>query len=90
MNRDFQDPIYQDWRKKVLKRDRYKCQMPVCRRKGKRMQTHHIRKWSSASAFRYDVDNGVTLCWDCHKEVTGSEAHYEPLFMQIVRNNGKQ
>ena len=54
------------------------------------MQTHHIRKWSSASAFRYDVDNGVTLCWDCHKEVTGSEAHYEPLFMQIVRNNGKQ
>ena len=90
MSRDFKDPIYQDWRKKVLRRDRYKCQMPGCKRKGKRMQTHHIRKWSVASSFRYDVDNGVTLCWDCHKEVTGSEAHYEPLFMRIVRDNGKQ
>jgi 5-methylcytosine-specific restriction endonuclease McrA len=90
MSRDFKDPIYQDWRKKVLGRDKYKCQMPRCKRRGKRMQVHHIKKWSSASAFRYDVDNGITLCWDCHKEVTGSEGYYEPLFMQIVRDNASK
>ena len=90
MNRDFDDPIYKDWRRKVLRRDKYKCQMPGCGRRGRKMQTHHIRKWSEASSLRYDVKNGVTLCWNCHKEVTGSEAHYEPLFMEIVRGNGKK
>ena len=45
--RDFDDPIYKEWRKRVLQRDKHKCQMPGCKRRGKRMQTHHIRKWSS-------------------------------------------
>ena len=68
MARDFDDPVYKDWRKKVLNRDSYKCQMPGCKRKGRRMQVHHIQKWSTASSLRFEVSNGITLCWDCHKE----------------------
>ena len=83
--RNFNDPIYKDWRKKVLARDKYKCQMPQCKRRGKRMQVHHIKKWSYASSLRYDVDNGITLCWDCHNEVNGKEQHFERLFMEILR-----
>jgi hypothetical protein len=26
------------------------------------------------------------LCWDCHKEVTGKEEHYERLFYEIIHN----
>jgi len=82
--RNFDDPTYRDWRKQVLKRDSYKCQMPGCKRKGKRMQTHHIRKWSAASSLRYEVSNGITLCWDCHKEVNKKEHLYERMFLEII------
>ena len=82
--RNFKDPIYQDWRKQVLKRDKRKCQMPGCKRGGKRMQVHHIRKWSTAAYLRYEVYNGITLCWDCHNEVNGKEIYFEKLFMEIV------
>jgi len=36
---------------------------------------------------RYDVDNGLTLCKNCHDKVTGHEQHYQGLFQQIVRKN---
>ena len=86
--RNYQDPVYKDWRKSVYKRDSHKCQMPGCRSRSKKINAHHIRKWSEAAYLRYDLSNGITLCWKCHKEVTGSERQYEALFMQIVRENG--
>tara|TARA_R100000008_G_scaffold79226_1_gene60780 strand:+ start:423 stop:704 length:282 start_codon:yes stop_codon:yes gene_type:complete len=90
MARDFDDPVYKDWRKKVLNRDSYKCQMPGCKRKGRRMQVHHIQKWSTASSLRFEVSNGITLCWDCHKEVNGKEAIYSGLFYGIVQRNDNE
>jgi 5-methylcytosine-specific restriction endonuclease McrA len=87
--RDYDDPTYKDFRKKVLKRDKYTCQM--CNKKGKRvwLNVHHIMKWSSASSLRYDTDNGITLCKYCHDEVTGHESHYLTYFSEIVRRNKK-
>ena len=41
MRRDYSDPIYKDFRKSVLKRDKFKCQMPGCKNK-KNLQVHHI------------------------------------------------
>ena len=87
MARDFDDPIYKEWRRKVLRRDSYKCQMPGCKRRGKRMQVHHIQKWSSASSLRYDASIGITLCWDCHNEVNGKEEMYIRLFYYIIQSN---
>jgi|TARA_R100000005_G_C5001545_1_gene208770 hypothetical protein len=84
--RDFNDPVYKDWRIKVYKRDDFKCQMPGCKSK-KRLNAHHIQKWASASALRFDVDNGITLCYWCHKKVTGHESIYQSLFQSIVRKN---
>lgn len=86
MRRDYNDPVYKDWRIKVYKRDKFKCQMPRCRSKS-RLQAHHIRRWSSASFLRFDPNNGITLCGRCHKEVTGHEQQYESLFLEIVRKN---
>lgn len=85
MKRDYNDPVYKEWRKSVYKRDGHKCQMPGCNSKY-RIQAHHIKKWSSASTLRYDVSNGITLCSKCHNSINGQEHLYEPLFMEIVRN----
>lgn len=86
MRRDYNDPVYRDWRIQVYKRDKFTCQMPGCSYK-KYLNAHHIQKWASASSLRFDVDNGITLCKNCHKKVTGSEQHYQGLFQQIVRKN---
>ena len=88
MKRNYEDPVYAHWRKSVYKRDSHKCQMPGCSYRGKKLNAHHIKKWAEAAYLRYDLDNGITLCWKCHKQITGSEGHYEALFMQIVRENG--
>jgi 5-methylcytosine-specific restriction endonuclease McrA len=88
MRRNYDDPVYKDWRKKIYTRDKFRCQMPDCSSKY-RLQAHHIKKWSNAAILRYDVDNGVTLCRSCHERVTGHEQGYETLFSQIVYNNGK-
>jgi 5-methylcytosine-specific restriction endonuclease McrA len=86
MRRNYQDPAYAEWRKRVYKRDRWRCQMPECSSK-KRLQAHHIQRWADASALRYDLDNGITLCKQCHDSINGKEIHYTRLFMSIVSSN---
>ena len=83
--RDYNDPVYKEFRSKVLKRDKFTCKM--CKKKGKRVRlnVHHIMKWSSAASLRYDVDNGITLCSACHKEVTGKESHYISYFLELIK-----
>lgn len=83
MKRDYNDPVYKDWRLKVYKRDKFKCQMPQCNSRS-RLEAHHIMKWSSASTLRYDTSNGITLCKNCHKSIHGKEHLYQSLFMEIV------
>ena len=82
--RNYDDPVYKDWRLAVYKRDKFRCQMPGCKSKS-RIQAHHIRKWSTASALRYELDNGITLCRNCHDGISKAEEHYESLFIEIVR-----
>jgi 5-methylcytosine-specific restriction endonuclease McrA len=86
MKRNYDDPVYKDWRKKVLARDGRKCQMPRCKH-SKFLQVHHIKKWSSASALRFETNNGITLCARCNKEVNRNEHFYESLFLEIARKN---
>jgi len=83
MKRNYDDPAYEDFRKRVLKRDKKTCQMPGCKSKSK-LQVHHIKRWSSASALRYEISNGITLCKNCHASIKGQEHHYESLFLEII------
>lgn len=85
MSRNYDDPAYADFRKQVLKRDKYMCKMPGCSYANKKyLQVHHIKKWSTASSLRYEITNGITLCHNCHKSIKGQEHHYEPLFTEII------
>lgn len=53
-----------NWRNAVLKRDNYMCQN--CGATDK-LHAHHIKPWASHPDSRFDIDNGLTLCVDCHR-----------------------
>ena len=84
--RNYNDPVYKEVRKRVLKRDKHKCQMPDCKKK-RRLNVHHIERWVDAASLRYETFNMITLCRTCHDLIKDKESHYAPLFMGIVRKN---
>lgn len=53
------------WRNEVFVRDDFTCQH--CGQKGGKLQAHHIKPFSTHPDLREDLDNGITLCVDCHK-----------------------
>lgn len=55
---------YKNWRKAVFKRDEYTCQ--CCGEVGGKLRGHHVFSWHDNEHLRYDVDNGITLCDECH------------------------
>lgn len=59
---------YRRWRQAVFERDDYTCQL--CGVRGSYVHADHIVAWAEAEEGRYDVDNGRTLCFECHFEVT--------------------
>lgn len=83
-NRNYQDPDYREWRKKVRARDEHKCQFPNCTSR-KNLQVHHILKWQDYPGLRFHPQNGITLCRLHHKMITGNEEHYVKLLGDIVR-----
>lgn len=56
---------YARWRKAVKKRDNHTCQ--ACGDDNPtNLLAHHIKSWAKYPDLRFDVDNGLTLCKDCH------------------------
>jgi endogenous inhibitor of DNA gyrase (YacG/DUF329 family) len=54
-----------EWRIAVFERDNYICQR--CNIRGGRLQAHHKKPYKEYPDLRYDLNNGETLCIDCHK-----------------------
>jgi hypothetical protein len=86
MFRNYDDPLYKKWRIDIYKRDKFKCQWPGCSA-SKKLNAHHIKRWADCPGLRYDVNNGITLCKDHHKSITGLETYYESVFLKIIANN---
>lgn len=55
-----------EWKYKVIGRDNFICQN--CGKNGN-ICAHHIRTFSKYPELRFDVNNGVTLCKMCHREI---------------------
>lgn len=65
-HRLMQQSDYRDWRKAVFERDNYTCQH--CGITGVYVQADHIKPWAKYPKLRYRIDNGRTLCVDCHEK----------------------
>src|SRR3990167_6474785 len=77
-----------EWRRRVFERDDYTCQM--CNKKGGKIHTNHIRKFSDYPKLRFSVDNGITLCKFCHlKIITWKEEKWEKLFFILLKQQNK-
>ena len=58
------------WAKKVKDRDKWTCQICVERIHGRNCHAHHIlprQLKEKRIGLRWDVDNGITLCYNHHK-----------------------
>lgn len=67
----YKDPEYIEWRTKCLERDNYTCQK--CGAKngmGKTviLQVHHIIHYWECPDLRYNLDNGISFCKQCHRK----------------------
>jgi len=74
---------YKRWRKAIFERDDYTCQ--ICEARGGRgikviLNADHIKPLSKYIELCFDLNNGRTLCVDCHRKTPtyGVNArHYE-------------
>ena len=69
---------YTKWRSDIFQRDDWTCQ--TCRKRGVYIEAHHLKELSKiieenkiktieqaiSCDFLWNIDNGVTLCEDCH------------------------
>jgi len=85
-------PGIKKFRREVLKRDNHTCQ---CCGSKDYLQAHHINNFSDFKEQRTDVDNGITLCFDCHKgkngihSLFGSFTTLEDLKIFLKRKTGR-
>lgn len=66
---------YEQWRKQVFQRDNFTCQ--CCGdNKGHNLEAHHIKNFKDNKELRFDINNGITLCNDCHNPNRSGSFHY--------------
>lgn len=68
-------PEYVAWRLSVFKRDFFTC--TKCGDKGVNLNAHHILSFSKYPDARLILDNGATLCQECHKDFHHSYGYTE-------------
>lgn len=83
---------YKLWREKVFERDNYTCvlcKIPSQKGNRKEINADHIKPWAYFPELRFDLENGRTLCVDCHKQTDTymgrAQKNYNPrTVIQIV------
>lgn len=63
-----------NWSKSVKIRDKYTCILCGDKNyKGRgysvRLESHHLLSWKDYPELRYNVNNGITVCYVCHKKI---------------------
>lgn len=61
-----QSTEYKLWRAAVFERDKWTCVW--CFKRGVKIQADHIKPFALFPELRFAIDNGRTLCIECHKK----------------------
>lgn len=79
---------FKEWREKVLQRDRYTCQ--ICKKQSGNLNiyVHHILDKTHFKELKFDVFNGLTLCYQDHK-VGKYSPHMNALFFSFWLQKNK-
>ena len=83
--RNYKSTKYRNWKKIIYNRDKYTCQL--CGRNKLHVSCHHIKLWSQYIDLRYRIDNGITLCLECHSKTFRRESEFEPLFFNLLEQS---
>jgi len=70
-----------EWRSKVFTRDKYMCK--ECGRSGY-LEPHHIIPLRVDLSKVFDVNNGITLCRDCHKKTIRKEELFADKYVSLI------
>lgn len=84
-----QIPGYASWKQKVYQRDYGYCQ--CCGKRENYRAEHHIYSYHAHPELRTHIDNGITLCWDCHGEfhsIYGLRNNTLDQLQEFLRNHG--
>ncbi len=74
---------YKNWRTQVYKRDRYTCRLCGNNTSGN-LQAHHILPKRDYPELIFTVENGITLCKECHTKTFGNEYKFTSTFSSIL------
>jgi len=64
---------YRHWRTAVFERDDYTCQM--CSLRGVYLEADHIKPFAFFPELRFEINNGRTLCKECHMQTPTYKKH---------------
>lgn len=70
---------YIEWAKDIKERDDFICQ--ICKIRGGKLRSNHIKKFSDYPEFRFNLNNGITICESCdYKFIMHHEEKCEDFF----------
>ena len=75
---------YSEWRFNIFKKDNFNCKLCGNNRY---LNAHHIHKFSKYPNERFDINNGITLCRNCHLLTYNKEEEWIETFL-MIQNEG--
>lgn len=76
-----------EWRRAVKIRDRYTCQRCGIQLTAKGVEAHHKMPQWFLPSLEFDLDNGITLCKSCHKQLHGVDGTIKENYEEEIKED---